>query len=403
MGRRAVTISAVAALIGGGAVGCTAEPSASGHTVDSVQETLNHRATALEQRDEQAYLSVVAIEQTVLRAKERRTFRDLAHVPVASWAYRLGTVRRDGGKAYAEAELHYRIAGYDTAPVVVPRSIELVLRDDQWYVTADRPGPGAADQLWEQGPVTAVRGRDCLVLAVGQPRERLRALAALVDRTVPVVSAAWRYPWAGQVVVLVPRSVDAMGALLGTPGASYRGIAAVTTGETGTTAAVPADRVIVNPAAYDLLGDFGQSVVLTHETTHVATRAATSAATPLWLSEGFADWVAYRGTPRTAGQNAPELQRAARRGELPAELPEDDAFSFGGDAATLARAYESGWLACELIAADWGEDTLLGFYRQIGGGTDRRASVEKAMTALLGVEPREFTARWRDYLRQRLD
>ncbi|MFE0422609.1 hypothetical protein [Streptomyces sp. NPDC058953] len=405
MGRRTLTVSAVAALLGGvgGIGGCTAEPTASGHTVDLVQETLNLRAAALQERDEEEYLAVVAAEQTVLRAAERRTFRNLADVPVDSWAYRLGKVRRDGGKVYAEAELHYRISGYDSVPVVVPRSMELGLRDGRWFITSDRPGRGAAEQLWQQGAVTVVRGRDSLVLAVGQPEDRLRALADLVDRTVPVVSAAWRSPWAGRVVVLVPRSVEEMGALLGTPGAAYQGIAAVTTGETGTTAAVPADRVIVNPAAYDLLGDFGQSVVLAHETTHVATRTATSAATPLWLSEGFADWVAYRDTPRTTGQKAPELQRAVRLGELPAELPPDEDFSFGGDPAGLARAYESGWLACELIAAKWGEEALLRFYRQIGGGADRRVSVEKAMIEILGLGPGEFTTRWRDYLRQRLE
>ncbi|QDY80820.1 hypothetical protein FQU76_07270 [Streptomyces qinzhouensis] len=386
----------------GGATGCGADPRASGHTVDSVQETLNARAAALLNRDEQAYLAVIAAEQNELRTAERKLFRNLGNVPIGSWAYRLGTVRRDGNKVYAEAELGYRVRGYDTAPVVVPRRIELGLRDSRWFITADRPGEGAAEQLWQQGAVTVVRGRSSLILAVDRPMDRLRALADAVDRAVPAVSRAWRAPWPGRVVIMVPGSVEAMGGLLGTPPAAYRGIAAVTTGETGTSAAVPADRVIVNPVAYDSLGDVGRSVVLAHETTHVATRSATSAATPMWLSEGFADWVAYRGTPRTTGQNAPELQRAVQQGELPAVLPADHDFSFGGDQSTLARAYEGGWLACELIAARWGEDTLVRFYRQVGAGGDRTAAVTKAMHQLLGIGPEDFTVRWRDYLRDRL-
>ncbi|MFF0448442.1 hypothetical protein ACFYT4_18860 [Streptomyces sp. NPDC004609] len=382
--------------------GCTSGPKASEHTVDAVQQALDARAAAVLARDENAYLAALAPELAELRADERRQFRNLADVPFGSWEYRVGKVERDGPKAVAEAHLRYRFAGYDIAPVAVPRVLELGLRDGRWYVTADRPGKGAAEQLWEQGDVSVVRGHRSLVLAVDQEPARLRALAATADRAVPAVSASWRSPWAQRVVVLVPGSVDAMGALLGTPSAGYRGIAAVTTGETGTTAAVPADRVIVNPSAYGLLGDFGRNVVLTHETTHVATRAYTSPATPMWLSEGFADWVAYRGTARTAGQNAPELQRAVREGELPAGLPSDEDFSFGGDADALARAYEGGWLACDLIAERWGEEKLTELYREVGSGKRRGSALRKAMSDILSTTPEDFTARWRDHLRARL-
>jgi hypothetical protein len=206
------------------------------------------------------------------------------------------------------------------------------------------------------------------------------------------------------VVLLVPGSIEAMAGLLGADAdaGSYRGIAAVTTGETGRPGAAPADRVIVNPDAYDVLGDFGQRIVLTHETTHVATRRATSAATPTWLSEGFADWVAYRRQHRTAGEIAPELQRAVRAGDLPAALPADQDFSFGGEADGLARAYEGGWLACELIAGHWGERRLTEFYRAVGAHGQRDGAVEKAMNDVLSTTPEDFTVRWRDYLRRRL-
>jgi hypothetical protein len=204
------------------------------------------------------------------------------------------------------------------------------------------------------------------------------------------------------VVLLVPGSSAAMAGLLGASEDGYRGIAAVTTGETGGSGASPADRVIVNPEAYAALSAFGRRVVLTHETTHVATRAATSAATPAWLSEGFADWVAYRFTDRTAGQLAPELQRSYRRGELPATLPSDEEFAFAGGAGRLARAYESGWLACDLIAEHWGEKKLTDFYRAVGAHGRREGAVERAAHDVLSTTTAELTARWRDHLRSRL-
>ena len=151
-----------------------------------------------------------------------------------------------------------------------------------------------------------------------------------------------------------------------------------------------------------MLGTFGRRIVLTHETTHVATRTVTSAATPTWLSEGFADWVAYRGARESPAQIAPELRRAVQGGELPAALPDDDAFSFGGDADELARAYEGGWLACEMIADQWSEKKLTDFYREVGEHGQRDGAVEKAMNDVLSTTPEDFTVRWRDYLRRRL-
>ncbi|WP_197357076.1 hypothetical protein, partial [Streptomyces clavuligerus] len=345
--------------------GCAAPAPPDTATAD-IQRLLDTRAAALLARDESAYLSVLAPGATGLRQAERRRFRGLAEVPLGGWTYRIGTVeRRDGGRgAVAEAELGFRFDGYDTGPVTAARTLELARHGEGWRITADRPADGAAAHLWDQGEVRAVRGDHSLVLGVGQSRDRLRSIARTADRSVPAVSRSWPSPWAGRVVVLVPASLDDMGALLGAPAAGYRGIAAVTTGATGEQGGVPADRVIVNPEAYGALGEFGKEIVLTHETTHVATRAQTSASTPMWLSEGFADWVAYRASGRPAGRIAPELRSAVLRGEVPGELPANEDFSFTGDADALARAYEGGWLACELITERWGTDKLLALYRE---------------------------------------
>ncbi|QNP67295.1 hypothetical protein IAG43_08065 [Streptomyces genisteinicus] len=381
---------------------CTSRTAPVDPTAEAVRRTLDARADAVLRHDRAAWLDVLDPRAGALREAQGTEFDNFADVPFGSWEYTVRGVRHQGGRAVADAELRYRVDGYDTAPVVASRIVELAERDGRWYVTADRPGSGAPQQLWQQGDVEAVRGSRSLVLGVGQDPKRLRELAAATDLAVPAVTDAWPQEWAGRVVVLVPPSLEDMGRLLGAPAAGFRGIAAVTTGRSGGGPDAPADRVVVNPEAYGLLGEHGQDVVLTHETVHVATRAHTSAATPMWLSEGFADWVAYRGSGRSAEEIAPELRDAVRAGDLPSALPDDQAFSFGGDAGALARAYEGGWLACELIAERWGEERLTGVYRSVGAAEHRDGAVEHALARELGVTVEDFTAQWRDHLRERL-
>ncbi|MFI1286065.1 hypothetical protein ACH4U5_35820 [Streptomyces sp. NPDC020858] len=318
----------------------------------------------------------------------------LADIPLEDWSYEVGSVRRDGARATVRAELRYRLAGYDSSPGGSARELTLAEADGQWRVTADRPAPGALPQLWDQGPVTVVEGAHSLVLGgEGQPPATLSGIAAEADRAVPAVSAAWPKPWAGRVVVLVPGSLERMAELLGRPAADYRGMGAVTTGQVGAGPA-PADRVVVNPEAYPQLTERGRGVILTHEATHVATRAATTATTPLWLSEGFADWAAYRGGDSTPAQAAPALARAVRRGELPAGLPANEAFAFGGDPEALARAYEGAWLACRLIARTWGDAGLVRLYEAAG-----RDPLPVALGQALGTDVPALTRAWQESLR----
>ncbi|MFH9064268.1 hypothetical protein ACH4GM_24065 [Streptomyces coeruleorubidus] len=372
--------------------GCGGRPAADSATAD-VQRLLDRRAAAVLDRDERAYA----------RTGTAADFARLRALPLADWAYRVTGLHRTGDTATADAELRYRVAGYDRAPVTAGRTLRLTRgADGRWSVDADQPARKSAQQLWDQGAVQVVRGERSLVLGVGQSDRSLRGFADLADRAVPAVSKAWGTDWGRRVVLLVPKSLEGMAALLGSPASSYRGIAAVTTGETGAPAQAPADRVIVNPDAFALLGTFGEQVVVTHETTHVATRAHTTPATPLWLSEGYADWVGYRATGRTPREAAPELSRAVTQGRIPSALPADKDFGFTGDASRLARAYESGWTACRLIADRWGEARLGEFYRAVGEHRKRAGAVEEAMREVLGTTPEAFSREWQEYLRVQL-
>ncbi|MFI6347002.1 hypothetical protein [Streptomyces sp. NPDC050560] len=386
------------ALAGGCAPRAAADPERA-----RVQRLLDRRAHDLIGRDESGFLTTGGRgADTAAEHRSATWFDNLADVPLASLTYRVTGFHRSGHTATADAELGYRLTGFDAAPLTSRRTVRLRESRGRWYVTADTPAKKASRQLWEQGRVRVVRGTHSLVLGVGQDTARLRHFAALADRAVPAVTDAWGGAWARRIVVEVPGSLNAMGDLLGSPASGYRGIAAVTTGEAGGIPRAPADRIVVNPEAYGVLGDFGQQVVLTHETTHVATRSATTAATPLWLSEGYADWSGYRGSGRTAPEIAPELRRAVLAGHQPAGLPTDADFGFARAADPLAEAYEGGWLACRMIAERWGEDRLRAFYARVGTHDAREGAVESALHDVLDTGLDDFTAQWRAYVRKAL-
>ncbi|NGO68113.1 hypothetical protein [Streptomyces boncukensis] len=372
----------------------------------AVQRLLDRQAAAVRNGNERAYLATVTSPGPF-----RRTFRNLRKLPLAEWSYRVTRVTPDAGDGTggtAEARLRYRLKGHDRAASTAVEKLELVRAAGRWRVSGE-----AADserQLWEQGELTVVRGERSLVLGVGRSRRTLRALARTADRAVPAVSGAWPRDWQRTLVVEAPASVPDLARLLGEPASAagtYEGIAAVTTGEAGGPGRrdAPADRIVVNPRAYGVLSAEGRQIVTTHEATHVATRRQTTSATPMWLSEGLADWVAYRSSPlgrRGAAAIAPELAREVRETGPPRALPTDRDFRFGSDADQLARAYQGGWLACRMIAERWGERRLVSLYERVGrSGTDTKGA-DRALRAELGVGEKEFTGLWRTYVRERL-
>ncbi|MGP3984355.1 hypothetical protein [Streptomyces sp. KR80] len=379
----------------------------------AVQRMLDRRAAALLERDADGFVAAADPSATAFRAQQRRVFHNLADVPLKGWEYRLTrtggfepAAGGEGRRIAAEVLLRYRIEGQGAAPVTALQRLTVTERDGRWYVAAEESrSPDRrhrARQLWDQGEVVVARGSHSLVLGVGQEPRRLRAIARDTDLAVPAVNDAWRGTWARRVLVLVPESVSAMGELLGASEDAYQGLAAVTTGEAGAPRDTAADRVIINPDAYGVLGEFGRSVVLTHEVTHVATRAHTSAATPMWLSEGFADWAGYRATGRTPRELAPELTRAAAAARLPRHLPRNEDFGSGGDGGRPGVAYEGSWLACRMIAERWGEDRLGELYRRVGADQRPEGAADRGLRAVLGVGLDDFTAQWRAYLAREL-
>lgn len=327
---------------------------------------------------------------------------NLRGVPLQQWDFIVG----DGPEivvpaAQAEAlgaadtwagqvHLRYAISGADPVPGRQSTVVTAARRGDEWRLVSEsgRPDRPSARGPWDFGPLAAStvgvdHGRKAVVLGHEAQRAEIDSIATELPGAVRAVTEVWGMDWPGTVLVLITGSQAEFAELAG-PG-PLDDVAAVAVSDPIVAGApITGQRVIFGPGAVTRLGAGASRAVLRHELTHVAARAVTRVTAPLWLTEGFADYVGYRGRP-VAGV-APGLVR-----EPPAGLPADAEFA---DPARAQRAYEISWAVCAFVADSRGEQQLVRLYRR-GAGP---AVVADPLHDVLGVSAAQFWAQLRAWL-----
>jgi hypothetical protein len=91
---------------------------------------------------------------------------------------------------------------------------------------------------------------------------------------------------------------------------------------------------------------------------------------------------------------AAETLARVRRHGVPRRLPGPTQFAAQNPA--LGASYESAWLACRLLAQEYGERRLVAFYR----ASARASATTSAFRTVLGTDEPAFTRAWRADLRR---
>ena len=298
------------------------------------------------------------------------------------------SLSRPDGSWSAAVDATWEFHGFDRAPARAEILVRLENDGDRVALT----GFGGGDRvspLWLSGPLQVRRTASTLVLVDGTAAaadgyaRRATAAVPVVRRVLP--------QWRRGLVVEVPSSVDALDQTLDADPGTYDQIAAVTTAADGSLAPDAPVHVFVNADVFGSLRPTGAQVVMSHEATHVATDAWVSQL-PLWLLEGFADYVALRDVDLPLATSASQIIAEVRRDGPPRALP--GAAEFNTRTKDLGATYESAWLACRLLAQDGGEDALVSFYRSVDRGTDLGA----ALRTSFGLSVAGFTQQWRTLL-----
>ncbi|WP_051706462.1 hypothetical protein [Nocardioides aequoreus] len=292
----------------------------------------------------------------------------------------------------ARLSLRFGYAGADRRATTVESRVLLEPTDDGPRVVGfGGPGGSAGTRtpLWLQAPLDVVRDGRLLLAVAGEGAGRYPALARRALQQVRAVLPAWD----GALVVEVPADQAQLDAALAAPAGEYDAIAGLATAVSGADGRGAPVRVMVNPAVFDGLSQRGAQVVLTHEATHVAVDAP-FADVPVWLLEGFADYVALADGSVPVDVAARQVLQRVREDGPPDGLP--TAADLRPTAADLAATYEEAWLACRFLAQEHGEAGLVRLYEAVDDGVP----VARAFEEELGTSQADFVARWRDDVRR---
>lgn len=224
------------------------------------------------------------------------------------------------------------------------------------------PADPAARESAGQSLGSVVVRRTPGVVVVGAPGPALSRLVTAAERARAEVEQVW--PSERSALIVLPASLADAAAVLGLTVPALSGRAAIVDGPWPTSGTQPmpagADRVVVVPSTLPAVSERGLQVVLAHELTHVAVRATTAHPVPPWLSEGFAELVAYRATGLGPAAVTPAVATAVRRRDPITTLPTGAQLDA---AATRLRAYGEAWLAVRAIEQAHGLAAVTALYR----------------------------------------
>jgi hypothetical protein len=372
---------------------------------------LERRAKAVRDHDRQAFLADVDGTDQAFVRQQGQQFDNLTRLPLAEFRYSV-----DDGPRYdalipaaVRSRYHsvvqtvavtilYRIDGVDAAPVTAPWVPIFGVVGGRWRLAGaagDGKLPtGTNGQAWETGEITVVRGERVVLVVSASDADRAPDLLRMAETGLDHVAAVRRGGWVGKVLLTAVQDPRLFTTYFADNPDHVGNVAAI---------AVPyyaqipdwhpkpryaATRVVFNPHQFtadptELAHD------LTHEFTHAAMGQVTTDNMPLWLVEGFAEYVAYK-PEQVTGSFVKRSLEGFPTGSAP---PSANFYSDG-------RNYVLGWLACRMIVERYGEAKLVALYEASGSGSAGSASAASgsAVEQVLGIDATTLDKQYVSYV-----
>jgi hypothetical protein len=371
----------------------------------ALRALLERRAKAVRDKDRKAFLADVDTTDPAFARRQAQEFDNLTRLPLTELRYDVQPKsnydrlvppairqRYHAVVRAAAVTIRYRLDGVDTAPVAAPWTPVFGLRDGHWRlagVIADAALPtGANGQAWDAGPVVVARSTRVVLVLSAEDAGRAADMLQMAEAGLDHVAAVRPGGWAGRILITAVQDAKLFTTYFGdTPDRidNFAAIAVPYYAEVPDWSDHPpyaATRVVFNPHEFgadpaELAHD------LTHEFTHAAMGPVTTDDTPLWLVEGFAEYVAFK-SEQVGGAYA----RRALEGFTSAPTPPDADFYSDG------RNYILGWLMCRMIAQKYGEAKLAALYEAYHASGDDDAVIRQ----VLGVDKNTLFGQYAAYV-----
>lgn len=382
----------------------------------AIDELLARRAEAVIDGDLSAFMATVSRASEDFVDRQRSLFRGLSDVPLASFRYRVAwerrgdLVRRQDEARYLGAEEvtiplteeRYRIAGFDRAEAVEDLYYTYVKEDGRWLIAEDSDLNDitmySARHLWDFGRLRIRESEHFLMLEHPCRKAGCRSLGEdfldLAEQGLDQADRYWDGPFQRRIVVLVPRNGEELKRIIQSTFDLEDFVAfAYSTVDPLDGVDYTGHRIIPNPRAFEGRDRASILQILTHELLHVATRDSAGPFVPIFVDEGFADYVGYSDDPSALAFFNSDVAAGLFNGQL----PEDFEFTVG-DGTDIFRSYQKAQSAVRFFIDRFGLDTFIRFYRLLGrkeivAGT-ARYHIDQAFRRTTGMSYDAFQRAW---------
>jgi hypothetical protein len=365
--------------------------------------------------DRSEFMATVAPFADEFRRRQARLFRNSQDLPLvryeleAAWDRYGDLVRASDRARYPQAdavalpvtEESYRLQAVDPGSAIEDLYYTFVSVDGKWFIASDTDledlGLYTARHFWDYGPVHELRsdnfvlyGHPCSSACIAE-REAVLGGAEAARRVTTRYWSDVQTP----ILIIAPGNADELERMIQATFKIGDFVAFAYWTESGKGQEYSGNRIILNSDSFLGRDSAGAIEILAHELLHVGTRGTAGAFTPIFIEEGFADYVGSNASPEALAFLTNEIEA----GVFDAALPKDFEFTTG-DGLEIFRSYQEAHSAVRFFVGRWGLSRFKRFYRQLGAvgfkpGTTRYW-VNRMMRKTIGVGLDEFERKWAD-------
>ncbi|WP_344212498.1 hypothetical protein [Kribbella sancticallisti] len=350
----------------------------------AVDTFLLRRAKAVRTVDERLFLQDLDPANVKLRQEQKILFANLVELGLDEIGYSQAEERFDqvavkehGSSTYlVRVLMRYQIHQVDLTPVTTELGYTFVQRAGRWILVDDTDldddlGPGAHQEVWDLGRFEVHRAPRVLVVVEKGDTRRGRAIVTEAREALVQVTTYWPRKWRGSVLIAALDEAEIRDARFADEDIESAASAGSTfsslPGEDTADGTVAGAYIVINPKERDRIDE----ILLSHEVTHVAT-ADLGGYEPLWLAEGAAEYVSWRGIEAISGPgDVAEWEQEVIDEALPLlqALPSDLGFY-----SNNADVYGVSWLAVRFLVQRLGLTAVAELYEDLARhGTDQAA------------------------------